>query len=180
MELQPHNLTHALKLCLSTNKSEREQGQNFLTTAKNYPNYATCLLQISSDTNHNQNTTKEIQQIAAVQLKNLIFKNWIKPSSNPNTSTSHTESQPNEKGLIKSSILNIPPFLSSKTTAKLYLQIIGFILKSELDWKEFIPTVMQFLNSTDRKLFQCGVELFYQMSRCYEFEIEYKREIYKK
>jgi len=181
MELNSYNLSKALQLCLSPNFSEREQGQNFLSSAKRCQNFfSSYLLQISTDSN----MAKEIQQIAAIQLKNFIFKNWKISSENLNDTTNYTEIPQKDKEFIKSEILKIFPSLSvnsKKTNVKIFSDIIRFILKYEIEWKDFLNCVLIYLNSNesfDSIRFLSGVEIFYQMSRRYEFEIEMKRDLY--
>lgn len=169
------SLQHIIKLCMSSVDQERKQGLNYLEQAQKMPNFAPLLLQISSD----YSFPREIQQNAAIQLKNYV-RFW---ENKPNTEKNNNEDifiPEQDKNFVKSNILPLLSTCSDKTSLKIYMQIINKILKNDDNWGEFLESVKNYLKSTNPFEILCGVGSFYQMSKCYEFGIDDKRIIYNK
>jgi hypothetical protein len=168
------SLQHIIKLCMSTVDHERKQGLTYLQQAQKMPNFASLMLQISSD----HSLPREIQQNAAIQLKNYVRVFWI---SKPNSDANKSEEiiiPAEDKIFLKTNILPLLSTCSNKASLKIYMQIINKILKNEEGWGEFLPSVINYMKSTNPYEILCGVGAFYQMSKCYEFELGAKREIY--
>lgn len=173
--MQNSDLAQAISLCMSPNEHERQEGLKLLEEYKLLTGFGPGLLEIS----YNEGFSKEINQNAAVQLKNYVAQFWKYQGEEVTSEDEQIIVITNlDKEFIKATMLKVLPFIKIKANFKLYIQAIYKILKYDHSWGEFLPIIIDYLKSMDLFLILCGVTAFYQLSKRYEFEIDSKKDFY--
>ena len=167
----------ALSNSMSNSNNDRVSSMQYLKNAYQTNGFSIYLLNILND--QTQQYDKNIKKLAAIQLKNIVSKNWsIKKLKKDSYNYVHENTNLNnnllphnfiicdeDKIFIKQNILNIILIDSEISNIKIYLEIIYKVLKYEEQWLEYFPKVIEYLNSNDQTVIYFGLLIFYQVSK---------------
>ena len=164
---------------------ENESMNNYFKTLPNYPS---LLLAIICEPN--KNFSEEISLNASIQLKNYINSFW---KNNKNINTNNLEEKENiiideeNKKYLRLKILDAMIYIieiENICILKQLNQCLKKILKydfreNKIEYnKEFINKVIICLSSNNLKNIYAGINLFYQLSKVFEFDNKEYQKIY--
>ena len=164
---------------------ENESMNNYFKTLPNYPS---LLLAIICDPN--KNFSEEILLNASIQLKNYINSFW---KNNKNINTNNLEDKENviideeNKKYLRLKIMEAVIYIIEVENISILKQLnqcLKKILKYDFrenkieNNKEFLNKVIICLNSKNLKHIYAGINLFYQLSKVFEFDNKEHQKIY--
>jgi hypothetical protein len=164
---------------------ENESMNNYFKTLPNYPS---LLLAIICEPN--KNFSEEISLNASIQLKNYINSFW---KNNKNINTNNLEEKENiiideeNKKYLRLKILDAMIYIieiENICILKQLNQCLKKILKydfreNKIEYnKEFINKVIICLSNNNLKQIYTGINLFYQLSKVFEFDNKEHQKIY--
>lgn len=130
-----------------------------------------------------------IRQISAIQFKNFVESYW-KFSSDQTLNKAMIISEQDriivianeEKKLIRDQIIKVTGEFSDKSIMKLFVEAIKKILKFDfvVHWKaQFVNDIKTLFESKNESKIYCGITIFYQLAKIYEFETARNRADYE-
>ena len=153
------SLVQALAQCMDQNTSTRQYAEAHIASLKSQPGFTLLLMKLSLS----ESLTIPIRQLAAILLKNHIFK-WKK-----------CEVSEEDKGLIKGALIGCLKLSVPEQIRAQYEEVSLAITKVEYPWQGLHDLVDSYLDSNDPDLVYAALLLLSKTAKNYEFVMTEKR-----
>ncbi|XP_045624076.1 exportin-2 isoform X1 [Procambarus clarkii] len=166
MEVTEENLGRLVEVLTHTfslDVTQRRSAEQFLNQVESHENYPVLLLTLL--TRDETQVPKNIKVAAAINLKNLVKRNWIVDEDGTNRIST------NDRTVIKREIVDLM-LRSSEGVQRQLSEAISIIGKSDFphQWQDLIPYMAEKFKSGDFNIINGVLQTSYSVMRRYEFE----------